>query len=189
MQTLLDRAIGEFMREVYGIERWQDILDQMSQGLIDTGPDGAGYAGAMREAARRLAKPEADLFEDLGAWLARHEPIRRLLRFSGSNFRDFVMRLDELPDRAHMVVPELRMPSILIRQDDSNTVTIELTEAQAGWSPVLGGILRGMADDYGALGLILVEGDVITVRISDESFSEDRGFQLGDPYHAATASR
>ena len=188
MQTLLDRAVSGFMRETYGADRWQAIVDRMAIGEIAPGPEGSYFAHAMREAALSIAKPEDDLFEDLGAWLARLEPIRRLLRFSGSDFRDFVTRLDELPGRAHLVVPELQMPSMSIRQDDRCTVRIALLDAARGWDAIIGGILRGMADDYGALGLIVVERNLITVHISDESFSQDRGFRLDAAYQSARSA-
>ena len=48
------------------------------------------------------------------------------------------------------------------------------------------GILRAMADDYGALVLLEHQGrdresDVISIRLVDVSFAEGRVFQLGTP--------
>lgn len=188
MQMLLDRAVDEFMRATYGDMNWQELDTLVSDGVIAAGAPGAYYSEALKEAARRLSKPEDELFEDLGAWLARQEPIRRLLRFSGVDFRDFVMRLEELPGRARMVLPDLDMPELVVRQHDCSTLSVEVEGQQLRWPALLAGVLRGMADDYGALSLIVAEGNEISVHISDESFAQDRGFELGEVYRPARAS-
>lgn len=189
MQMLLDRAVDEFMRATYGDMHWEELDMLVSEGVLAGGTPGVTYSAMLKEAARRLSKPVDELFEDLGAWLARQEPIRRLLRFSGVDFRDFVMRLDELPGRAHMVVPELDMPELVVRQHDCSTLSVMVEGSQLNWPALLAGVLRGMADDYGALSLIVAEGNEISVHISDESFAQDRGFELSEAYRPAQALR
>jgi len=55
-----------------------------------------------------------------------------------------------------------------------------------GWGLVLAGLLRAVADDYGALALIdrvpLDDGrDLVTVHLLDESHASGRRFDLAQP--------
>ena len=127
--------------------------------------------------AAQMAKSQAEMFEDIGAWLTRLEPIRRLLRFSGRDFRDFLLGLEELPGRAHLVLPHLAVPDLVITRRHG-AIVITVRAENRDWQPVLIGLLRGMADDYGALCLIDAEGPDIRVEIWEERFAEGRNFRL-----------
>lgn len=183
MHGLINRSIERFIRESYGEAAWADIAN-----LI--GLDGRGFEGFRRypdaltlrligAGASRLAKPDAELLEDFGAWLARTEPIRRLLRFSGADFADFILTLEELPGRVRMIVPDLEVPRIAVAAGAADRFRVTITHAAPEWRSVLAGILRAMSDDYGALALIVDEGAAITVDVSDEAFFEGRDFDLG----------
>lgn len=50
-----------------------------------------------------LDRPQQDILEDIGTYLVSHpkvEPLRRLLRFGGPTFTEFLHSLDDLPARA-----------------------------------------------------------------------------------------
>lgn len=195
MHRLVIRAVEEFLRDTYGDALCAQIVsdcDAVARAGHGSPDDRAAARGHCWErlvpmAAGRLGKPVGELFEDLGAWLARREAIRRLLRFSGRDFEDFVMRLDELPGRAHFVIPDLDMPRIEVRQEAGHRLSLTLPETAFGWAEILGGVLRVMADDYGTLGLIEVVGHTVQVQISDDDFAEGRDFRLGDGGATGTA--
>lgn len=193
MNRLVFRAVEEFLRDTYGDALWREVLAGHHGAVAEkpaaeaATPAAAHLRGAERSvasAAGILGKPADELFEDLGAWLARREAIRRLLRFSGRDFSDFVLSLEELPGRAHFVIPDLDMPRVLVERESDSLVRLILPPHSAAWTAILGGLLRAMADDYGALGLILVRGCVVEVHISDESFARGRDFHLGAGYQA-----
>lgn len=197
MHRLVVRAVEEFLRDTYGDSLWRDVLARVgttaaispSGSRPETAPRGIPAGGALvAMAAEILGKTSEEMFEDLGAWLARREAIRRLLRFSGRDFRDFVLSIEELPGRAHFVIPELDMPRITVTHQDGGTIRLSLPPDALAWTAILGGLLRAMADDYGALGLIVIDGSGVEVHISDESFSEGRDFNLGRGF-AADAAR
>lgn len=188
MQRLVIRAIEEFLRDTYGEGLWgrvKSACDLEPVPSTNNAPGSSAHGRSQRAerlipvAASLLGKPPEELSEDLGAWLARREPIRRLLRFSGRDFGDFVMSLEELPGRAHFVIPDLDIPRIDVVPESRNSMQLVLPETKVAWTAVLGGLLRAMADDYGALGLIAVEGNTISIDISAEDFAEARDFQLG----------
>jgi hypothetical protein len=178
MIGLIDRAIEEFLRATYGEELLCSLTNDMALFEGKPLPDLEGYGQlALARAAHRMSKSGSEMLEDLGSWLTRIEPIRRVLRFSGRDFQDFLMSLEELPGRAHLVVPWLNMPRLRVAYE-ARSVTILIDGATADWQPVLVGLIRGMADDYGALCLIAAEEGGIRVDIWDECFTEGRLFRL-----------
>lgn len=189
MHRLVIRAVEEFLRDTYGESVWRDVL--AAEAGLGAVPGAAGLSRGGEQliegAARLLDKPADELFEDLGAWLAQRESIRRLLRFSGRDFADFVLSLEELPGRAHFVIPDLDMPRIAVLRQDSCTIRLALPPRASAWTAMLGGLLRAMADDYGALSLIIVDGSSVEVHISDEAFAEGRDFNIGAGYLGETA--
>lgn len=182
MHGLINCSIERFIRDGYGEDAWADIAALI--GLAAGGFESfRRYPDALTlrligAGAGRLAKPEAELLEDFGAWLARSEPIRRLLRFSGADFADFILTLEELPGRVRMIVPDLEMPRFAVAHGAADRFRVTVSHAPPEWRSVLAGILRAMSDDYGALALIVDEGAAISIDVSDEAFFEGRGFDL-----------
>lgn len=180
MHWLVRKFIESFLRETYGDALWQSVcrssgvvsyrsfmVDRNSQDLLAT-------------AARILGKPKDDLLEDLGAWSARQERIRRLLRFSGRNFHDFLLNLEMLGDRVRMVAPDFLMPRMQVTEDGADCLRVGFPPAGHEWACVMAGLIRCMADDYGALGVIWTEENNVMVQISDGFFTSGRSFLLGE---------
>lgn len=175
MYGLVDRAVEEYLRSAYGDGLARLPLELRGRAAAEDGLS-RGYA-ALCAAASLLGKPSSEMLEDLGAWLARVEPLRRILRFSGRDFRDFLLSLEELPGRAELVAPTLHIPR-LRASAEGQSVAIQLLEPDIRWQHALAGLIRGMADDYGALCLIGSEEALIRVDIWEEQFAEGRGFTL-----------
>lgn len=183
MHGLINRSIERFIREGYGEDAWADVAAGigLTAGRFESFrryPDPLTRR-VIAVGAERLAKPESELLEDFGAWLARTEPIRRLLRFSGSDFADFILALEELPGRVRMIVPDLEMPRIRVTAGAADRYRVTVSHALPEWRSVLAGIVRAMSDDYGALALIVDEGAAISVDVPDQAFSEGREFDFG----------
>lgn len=182
MLGMINRSLESFLRTTYGDAIWQEILHL-------AGVDQGGFLAmvsarprdtrrVLRAAARILNKPVSELLEDLGAWLVRLEPIRRLLRFGGTDFVDFVHSLDELPGRARMILPDLPEHGLTVERQDPQAYAIRLDHAPRDWIWALAGALRGMADDYGTLALIVVAGQTIHLSIALEDHATSRPFDL-----------
>jgi hypothetical protein len=133
-----------------------------------------------------LGSPRDALLEDIGAWLAMTEPLRRLLRFGGSDYLDFLFSLDDLQGRGQMALPTLCLPELLLHTDAHGRFTLQIRAPKPGWGAVLAGLMRAMADDYGALVLIeslptLAGVERVLVTLHDASFSAGRRFDLAQP--------
>jgi hypothetical protein len=191
MHGLINRSLQCFMRDTYGQGSWEEITrharlevsgfeamliyeDEVTDRVIEAG-------------VRVLRRPRETLLEDLGHYLVSHESqisLRRLLRFSGVNFADFVNSLEELPDRARLVISDLEVPELVLSDHDGGQFTLRCQAPLRGVGHIVMGLLRAMADDYGALVLLEMVSvqageEVISIQIADQTFNEARPFHLG----------
>ena len=63
-------------------------------------------------AAEVLGRSVETIWEDMGTYLVtnpEHEGVRRLLRFGGASFADFLHSLEEMPGRARLAMPDLEL--------------------------------------------------------------------------------
>jgi hypothetical protein len=192
MHGLINRSIQLFMRDTYGPERWRAVAR-----AAGVGPDGfepmLDYDDSVTDTllamvATHLDKPESAVLEDLGTYLVSHgttRGVRRLLRFSGESFADFLHSLDDLPSRARLAMPDLELPELELREDPGGRFRLFVLSTQRGWGYVMLGLLRAMADDYGALVMIeMAPGAssvaVIEITLLDGAWAEGRSFSLAD---------
>lgn len=190
MHGLVNTAIQSFCRDAYGGATWDRVMRASGTGLAEFEAmltyDDAVTDEVLRAMADVLGKPREDILEDLGTYLVSHpnvESLRRLLRFGGVSFQEFLYSLDDLPDRARLAVPDLDLPALELRDHSATDYTLSVTSQLAGAGHVFVGILRAMADDYGALAFLEHAGrraasETISVRLVEQSYAEGRQFDL-----------
>ena len=81
-----------------------------------------------------------------------------------------------------LAVPDLHLPEIRLTEVPEGYELHCLT-TETFWIPVLQGVLRSLADDYGALvfleRFVTPDGhDALRIHIAEQSFSEGRRFEL-----------
>lgn len=190
MHGLINRSIQCFLADTYGPRAWATIA-----AAADLGADGfealmlydnAQTEAVLQAAAAHLGKPRDMVLEDLGTYLVSHpnvQALRRLLRFGGETFVEFLQSLDELHDRARLAVPDLSLPTLELRDHSMSAFTLLVRHDHPGFGHVTVGILRAMADDYGALALLDYQGrkdgvETISIELLEMSFAEGRDFAL-----------
>ncbi|MEP4702397.1 MAG: heme NO-binding domain-containing protein, partial [Parasphingorhabdus sp.] len=132
-------------------------------------------------------RPLPDVLEDMGTFLVSHpqmEPLRRLLRFGGENYVDFLHSLDDLPDRTRLAVSDLHLPEMELVDNSVASYTLICQPGLPGFGFVMMGILRAMADDYGALVMLDHDGvrgatEYISITLIETAFAAGRVFDLG----------
>lgn len=194
MNGLINRAIEWFMRDTYGDVLWAGVVEALDLAEAAFEPlmpcDPAVTERLIAALAARLERAPDDLLEDLGTYLVSHpraEAVRRLLRFGGVDFSDFLHSLEDLPGRARLAMSDLDLPEIGLHAEGPGLYRVEVGRRAAGdlrVGPVLIGVLRAMADDYGALVLLDHRGsdarrEHIEVRLLDEAHAHGRAFDLG----------
>ena len=192
MHGLINRTIQSFVSDTYGVSCWRGIAQQADLGFSDFEAM-LQYEAAMTEqvlaaAVKVLSKPREVILEDIGTYLVSHpntEALRRLMRFGGVDFIEFLHSLDDLPDRARLAVPDLDLPALELRDFSSNRFALICSGSVDGFGHVLVGVLRAMADDYGALvileheGKALEGGDLIMIHVIQTAYAKGRTFDLG----------
>lgn len=199
MHPLINRSIFCFLRDTYGVGTWRRVA--LSVGLMPDAAEALMAAGGdeaerlVAAAAEDLGKPQAVLLEDMGTYLVSHpnaEAVRRLLRFSGETFEEFLHSLEDLPGRARLAVNDLVLPAMDVLEEGDSIYRVRVPSADRGFQSVLTGVLRAMADDYGALVMLETEeraevaageGEAelrssILVTLHDSMFAEGKHFEL-----------
>ncbi len=193
MHGLINRSLQGFLRDTYGADTWSFVAEKAG-----VGPEGfeamLSYDDALTDrvleaATDRLARPRDTLLEDLGMYLVSLEPLRRLFRFGGVNYVDFLQSLDELPDRARLAVTDIGLPDLELSAFGFTSFALKVGPGHSGFVPAFAGILRAMADDYGAFALVDVadpasEPDTIRVELLEARFATGRAFDLARPEEA-----
>ncbi|WP_421704402.1 heme NO-binding domain-containing protein [Aliiroseovarius sp.] len=190
MHGLINRSLENFLRRTYGDGHWAAVMEEIDCGFDSFEPMYV-YADELTDrvlavASARLEKPREDLLEDLGTFMVTHESserVRRLLRFGGVDYEDFLHSLDDLPGRARLAVQELELPELELNEEGSGEYTLAVTSKMAGFAHVFLGMLRALADDYGALALLDYVGrtgqeETISISLLDTGFQEGRAFDL-----------
>ncbi len=191
MHGMVNRALQGFVTATYGPELWAEVRSQACLPFDDFEamlhyPDALTLT-CFDAACHVLHKHPNALLEDIGTWLVTDphlEPLRRLMRFSGASFLDFLLSLDELGDRGRLAVPDLDLPRIELERLDPSSFRIRAQWRLPGIGPILMGCLRAMADDYGALAYLRLDGieggtECLHVQLLDTAFARGRGFELG----------
>lgn len=189
MDALLLRSLQGYLRDTFGLAVWQAICHRAAL-KIETFEPMLRYDRGMADlvaqhAANVLGRPVETLWEDMGTYLVTnpgHEGIRRLLRFGGPSFADFLHSLEEMPGRARLAMPDLDLPTLTLTERGPDQFELQCRSELQGIPRVLVGMLTAMADDYGALSLIETGPDGrIVIRILDRRHAVGRRFDLATP--------
>lgn len=191
MLGLIPRSFQFFLRDTFGVAQWEAVAKRAESSSIGFEAM-VSYPAALVElmidaASEVLNRPRESLLEDLGTYLVSHEKpgtVRRLLRFSGGNFAEFLNSVEELPERGRLILPDLDLPDLELVDLGAGQFQLRCRSGLAGAGHIMVGLLRAMADDYGALVLldhlgIVAGAEVISVQIADQALYEARPFSLG----------
>lgn len=191
MHGLINRSIQNYVCDSFGAETWHSIA--MEAELQDAEFEAMlTYEDALTPRVLDavgvvLGRGREELMEDIGTYLVSNpntEAVRRLLRFGGVDFNDFLHSLDDLPARARLAVADLHLPAIELHDEGAGHFSLYCDSPLAGYGNLLMGVLRVMADDYGALVLLDHLGiggarEQVTIALVETEFAEGRAFDLG----------
>ncbi|MCT4553228.1 MAG: heme NO-binding domain-containing protein [Pelagimonas sp.] len=193
MHGLIFRTLQLFVQDTYGRDSWCAVADHAHLDDPDFEAMLAYPADLLEEITRSaeavLNKPRDAFLEDVGTYLVSHperEGLRRLLRFAGVDFIEFLHSLDDMPGRAKLAISDLVLPELELRDQGPNQFSLIVTGDMPAFGHVMVGLLRAMADDYGALALlefqrISDQQQRIELVVVEAAFAEGREFELGGP--------
>ena len=190
MHGLINRSIQSFVIDTYGAQSWRLATAKAEIGFENFEAmlvyDDDLSLRLLDENASTHGKNVETILEDLGTYLVSHkrfERLRRLLRFGGRDFLEFLFSLDELRDRTQLAVPDFDMPDLSVSVIGEGQFRVRCDWAVTGFAHVLIGVLRTMADDYGDLVFLeFANGvdvdDAIEVTILEQDYAQGRDFQI-----------
>ena len=190
MIGLINKSVQAFLCDHHGAQAWRDVAERIgigADGFEAMLPYDDSLTEALLVAAQALrGSPRETLLEDIGAWLAMTDPLRRLLRFGGQDYWDFLFSLENLQDRCFLALPDLEMPELSLQTEKQGRFTLLVRGAMPGWGAVMAGVMRAMADDYGALVLIEPQAkrggvERVEVALLDAAYAQGRQFELAQP--------
>lgn len=191
MHGLINSAIQSFVCATYGRACWLRATEAAGLGFAEFEAMlvyEEGLSSRVLDAlCADLKRPKSEFLEDLGTYLVSHpnmEGLRRLLRFGGVTYVEFLHSLDDLSDRVRLAVSDLDLPVLELCELSPSEYELKCHPGLPGYSSVMAGVLRAMADDYGALVMLSHDGDrdgveVISMSLFESAFSEGRRFDLG----------
>ena len=191
MHGLINRSIQNYVCDTYGSELWTGAT--LAAGLEFTDFEAMlcyddGLTPRVLDAvAQILGHGRDEVMEDIGTYLVSHpstDAVRRLLRFGGVTFEEFLLSLGDLRDRARLAVAELDLPRIDLVERSDGLFSLSCEAPITGFGNLLMGVMRGMADDYGALVMLEHLGtrgtrEEISITLISAEFAEGRRFDLG----------
>lgn len=190
MYGLILRALQGYVCSTFGHAYWAGAMASSGVPTERFEPLLAYDSEVLRKVllglAHVLARPMDAVLEDMGTHIIAgdvNSPLRRLLRFGGSTYEDFLLSLEELPDRARLALPDLNFPRLRLSEKEPGIFRLSCRTEMTELGSVLVGVLRAMADEYGALVVIepegLAQGKVsLTISLLEVSFSEGKRFSL-----------
>ena len=192
MHGLMMKAIQCFVRDTYGPQVWASVARRAALDVAEFEAmltyDAETGEAVLTALSAELGRPRASVLEDIGTYLVSDpnvERLRRLLRFAGLCYVDFLHSLDDLPGRAQLAVSDLILPRLDLRALPGARYILVIDGEPQGFGHVMVGILRAMADDYGALVMLDHRGlrqgrEEIEITLVEPAFAEGRRFVLGD---------
>ena len=191
MHGLINRTIQGFVSDTRGEALWREVAERAELGFVEfeamLSYDAEVTERVLRVVCAQLNLPLEALLEDIGTYLVSHEnteAVRRLLRFGGVDFVEFLHSLEDLPDRARLAVEDLPLPLLELCEHAMDHFSLTVRSQPLGFGAVMLGVLRAMADDYGALVILeyfpASEGsERIEIQLIEAAFAAGRGFELG----------
>lgn len=190
MHGLINRSFQSFVSDSYGERAWLEVAARA--GVTPPSFEAMlSYEDAITHAvldavAVVLARPRIEVMEDVGTYLVTHpntEAVRRLLRFGGISFEEFLYSLDDLPDRVRMAVSDLELPAIELHVHDEGRFSLVCNSPLAGFGCLMMGVLRVLADDYGALAIFDREScetgkEIVRIQLIEAEYADGRIFEL-----------
>lgn len=191
MHGLINCGIQRFVTDSYGEANWRAVTQRANLPFTDFEAmwiyDDELTPRVLAAVCDVLDRPYDDLLEDIGTYLVSHsnvQALRRLLRFGGVTFTEFLYSLDYLPDRARLAVSNLELPRLELFEESNERFSLRCYSQSQGWGFLFMGVLRAMADDYGVLAFLEYVGseagcETLQITLLETEFAVGRDFDLG----------
>jgi len=161
MHGAINRGLQAYVCEIFSKEIWEDTCGRAELGSYNfetmLSYDDEITDRVLEALSKVLKRDRSDILEDFGTFVVSEstlQSVRKLLRFGGENYVEFLQSLEDVHDRAKVAMPDFDVPKFELETQADNQFILNYRFEKLGFGAVFLGLLRGMADDYGALILI-----------------------------------
>ncbi len=187
MHGMINRGLQCYIRDIHGVDVWEETCEQAKLPFYNFEAmltyDDATTEDLLASFGLLVDRQRDDILEDFGTYVVSRDTlsaVRRLLKFGGDSYGDFLQSLNFVHDRAKMAVPDLDIPSMEVVRHNPKQYTLYSRFQKRGFGVILLGLLRALADDYGALVTIThdrralrhVDEDIFTINLLREGWHE-----------------
>ncbi len=152
MHGLINRGIQRFVTDSYGSATWRAVVRHAGLNIDEFEAmwnyDDDVTTQLLTAVCDVLDRSYDDLLEDIGTYLVSHENVealRRLLRFGGVTFIEFLHSLDDLPDRARLAVSDLELPRLSLKEYADQRYVLRCYADREGWGHLFIGVSLWLA--------------------------------------------
>lgn len=175
---LLDLWLCKFLLDQYGDDHSFDGLENRDC-MVSWPINRSDVREGIDRVSKATGKTLEEIIYDAGLWITRQESIRRLLRFCGRDFEEFLQSVQELPGRVNLIYSSeilLDLRLSVERKDDNYIIHVSNTGAMI--AHLVGGVIQGMADDYGTLAVVDVDCKRIEINVASLTYQRKKSFRL-----------
>jgi len=155
---MINRGLQCYIRDIHGVDIWEETCEQAKLPYYNfeymLTYDDATTEDLLSSFGALVGRKRDEILEDFGVYIVSEDAlstVRRLLKFGGTNYVEFLQSLDFVYDRVKLAVPDLDIPMMELVAHDPCRFTLYARFQKRGYGVALLGLLRALADDYNTL--------------------------------------
>lgn len=161
MHGIVNRGLQIYVTTIFGEHAWEDICTRAGLSFFHF-ETMLVYEDALTEAlieaaSAQLGRSRDEFLEDFGTFIVAEKGIgavRELLRFGGEDYVAFLHSLEDMHHIAAIALPGFELPRFELEPRGEGHFELSYRFAKPGYGAFFLGLMRAMADDYGALVII-----------------------------------
>jgi hypothetical protein len=187
---MINKGLQCYIRDIHGVDVWEETCEQANLPFYNFESmltyDDATTEDLLSSFGDIVDRQRDEILEDFGVYMVSEDAlsaVRRLLKFGGRNYVEFLQSLDFVHNRAKMAVPDLDVPMMELVAHDPCRFTLNARFQKRGYGAALLGLLRALADDYNTL-VSITHSRKITAHQDEDIFAIELHHDVCAPDHA-----
>lgn len=173
MHGMINRGLQSYICNIHGVDVWEETCEQAKLPFYNfefmLTYDDRVTEDLISSFGGIVGRERDEILEDFGVYMVSDDAlstVRRLLKFGGGNYVEFLQSLDFVYDRAKLAIPGLDIPVMRLATHGSGRFTLYARFQKRDFGVTLLGLLRALADDYNTL--VSIEHSRIKLKHLDE---------------------